>query len=60
MTSKVQQQIDACKVSKNYAKKIEKWTKMASENDGKSVPKSLPRKGYKNNEKSLISEASEP
>ena len=58
MTSTIQQQINAWKVSKNDTKKFEKWAKMASKNNGKSVPKSMPRKGCKNNETSVISATS--
>ena len=49
MTSKIQQKINAWKVSKNDTKRSQKWAQMAPEIIEKSSPKSLLKKVSKNN-----------
>ena len=60
ITSKNHPKINAWKVSKNDAKRSEKWAQMAPEIDEKSNPKSLLKKAWKNNKKYKIFEPSEP
>ena len=58
--SKIPSKINAWKISKNDAKRSEKWAQMAHEINEKSNPKSLLKKAWKNNKKYKIFKPSEP